>query len=95
MRFKPPQKAKRDANEGEIVAAFERMGLCVERADKPLDLLVGFQGQTFLVEVKNGPKAPLTDAQKAFFAKWRGQAAIISSMDEALEFAAAVRAGKV
>lgn len=94
-RWKPPQKARRDLNEGEIFDAFRKMGLDVEATDKPLDALVGFGGRTYLVEIKNGPEAPLTDAQVEFFGKWRGHAAIIRSVDEALAFAAAVKSGEV
>jgi len=95
MGWKPPQKAKRDGNEAPIVDAFRKMGLDVEPTDKPLDLILGYEGSTYLVEVKNGAKAPLTDAQKAFFGRWRGHAAVVTSMDEAIEFARAVKAGEV
>lgn len=95
MGWKPPQKAKRDANEGAVFEALEAHGLTVEPTDKPLDSVVGFAGRTYLVEVKNGPKAPLTKAQKKFFKEWPGQAEIITSVDEAIDFAKRVRAGEV
>jgi len=38
----------------------------------PVDLLVGYKGHTFLVEVKNGPKRRLTALQADFFKSWRG-----------------------
>ena len=91
MAFKPPQKAKRDGNEKEIVNVFERFGLTVERMDKPVDLIVGFRGVNYLVEVKNGPKAPMTEDQKRFFAAWPGQVAVVSTLDEALDFAQSIR----
>lgn len=95
MGWKPPQKAKRDLNEGDIFDAFRKMGLDVEATDKPLDAVVGYQGKSYLIEVKNGPKAPLTKDQEQFFSKWRGHAAVIRSVDEALAFAAAVKAGEI
>lgn len=95
MAHKAPQRAKRDGNEPEIVEAFKAHGIDVERADHPVDLLLGHRGVTWLVEVKNGPKAPLTSAQKAFFGRWRGHAAVITSVDEAIAFAQAIKAGDV
>ena len=95
MGFRGKYKNKRDANEPNIIKVFEDEGFDVHTADQPTDLILGYQGSTFLVEVKNGTKAPLTDTQKAFFGKWRGQSAIVCSVAEALEFAAAVKAGSV
>lgn len=92
MRFKPPQKAKRDMNEPEIVAVFRRYGIDVEPADKPLDLVLGYMERTYLVEVKNGPKAPLTLFQQAFFARWCGHATIVCSVDDAIQLAERIRA---
>ena len=38
----------------------------------PVDLLVGYNGQTFLVEIKDGPKKSLTRLQQDFFGNWIG-----------------------
>lgn len=84
--------AARDANEPEIVHALEAIGATVLRLPKPVDLLVGYRGQTFLLEVKlpAGPKGgtkdrTLTDAQVEFFNAWRGgMVAVVRSVDEAL-----------
>jgi len=53
------------------------------------DLLVGFQGKTALLEVKDGRKPPsarvLTTAEQKFFDEWRGGTlAIVNSVDEAI-----------
>lgn len=82
----------RDANEPEIVAALKAVGASVERLDTPVDLLVGFRGQTFLLEVKlpRGPRggtsgSVLTDDQAQVFDRWRGGIlAVVRSADEAL-----------
>lgn len=92
MRFKPPQKAKRDLNEPEIVGVFRAHGISVAIADKPVDLILGYGGATFLVEVKNGPKAPLTKSQIDFFRDWKGQAVIVENVEQAQAFAKAIRA---
>lgn len=83
-RFKPPQKARRDANEAEIVRAFRQLGCIVEHTDKPLDLLVGKHGRTHLVEVKaEGGK--LTPAQEEFLSTWKGDWCICRSVDDVVE----------
>jgi hypothetical protein len=51
-------------------------------------LLVGYQGKNFLLEVKDGTKPPsarkLTPCQIEWHQKWLGQAAIVSSVEEAI-----------
>lgn len=48
------------------------------------DLVVGYRGKTFLVEVK-GPKTKVTDGQSAFAAEWRGaQVVVLRSGHEAI-----------
>ena len=60
-------RAKRDANEKEIVSALEGEGYNVERLDKPLDLLVWKDGGPFyLVEVKAPQTGRLTKDQQDF-----------------------------
>jgi hypothetical protein len=83
--------AKRDANESPIVKGLKQIGCSVHRLHAPLDLLVGFQGRTFLIEVKaeRGPKGggggKLTPDQVKFLASWRGQHAIVRTLDEAFD----------
>lgn len=83
--------AKADANQPEIVAAFRAMGATVQHlhavgAGCP-DLLVGWQGRNLLVEVKDGAKAPsarkLTPAEVEFHEAWRGQVAIVETVEDA------------
>lgn len=40
------------------------------------DLAIGFEGDTYLAEVKNG-NAPFTPDQKKLFAEWRGSPILI------------------
>lgn len=83
---------RRDANEGDICDALEAVGAYVYRLDVPLDLLVGFRGETYLIEVKLplGPKGGstdrrLTDDQAEFFRDWRGRPpVIVRTVDEGL-----------
>ena len=83
-----------DANHAEIVRALRQVGASVQSlADIGKgcpDLLVGFRGDTFLLEIKDGSKPPsarvLTPDEGAWLACWRGSPYhVVSSVDEALE----------
>ena len=84
-------KNKRDANEAAIFCILRAHGIQVYPTDKPADAVCGFRGVTFLVEVKNGVKAPLTAAQKKFLSTWEGQHQILCTEDEATAWAQEVR----
>lgn len=84
--------AKRtDANQKEIVKTFRDMGasvLILSMVGKGCpDILVGYRGVNYLVEIKDGAKAPsakkLTPAEQDFFFGWGGQVCIIESVSEA------------
>lgn len=94
MGFRGRYKNKRDANEGQVVATLRAHGLSVVSLDTPVDLLCGFGGQTWAVEVKDG-KAPLTEAQIAFYEAWRGNHTIIRSVADAEQFAREIRGQKL
>jgi hypothetical protein len=64
--------SRRDANEAAIISALEAAGAYVWVIGLPVDLLVGYKGHTFLVEVKNGPRKRLTPLQADFFENWSG-----------------------
>jgi hypothetical protein len=84
--------ARRDANEAKIVAALRQVGATVERLsieDVP-DLLVGFRGETYLLEVKSG-HGDLRPGQIRWLTAWRGgKARPVWSVLEALQFVGAV-----
>lgn len=90
MRRRP----RTDANHAEIVAALRALGCSVVSTagvgDGFPDLAVGYRGETYLVEVKDGSKPPsarlLTADEASFFASWRGAAVVIESVDEAQAF---------
>lgn len=90
MGFRGRFKNKRDANEGEVIATLRAYGLSVVTLDTPVDLLCGYGGKTWAVEVKVG-KAPLTEAQIAFFETWRGNHTVIRCVADAEEFAKEIR----
>jgi len=78
-----------DANQPEIVAALRKAGASVHHthaAGKGFpDLVVGYNGETFLLEVKN-PEArgKLNDDQVEWHDEWRGHVCVVHSIEEAL-----------
>jgi len=69
--------AKRvDVNHQEIVKKFRELGASVFDSSGigrgfP-DILVGFNGNTTLVEIKSGEKKKFTEAQLKFMSEWKG-----------------------
>ena len=85
--------AKIDANQPEIVAALRKVGAQVTSlaavGEGVPDLLVGFRGETVLIEVKDGSKVKsarqLTDDQIEWHAAWQGGRCVVAgSIAEAL-----------
>jgi Holliday junction resolvase len=85
--------AKIDDNQPEIVEALEKAGCSVQSlaaVGKGVpDLLVGRAGVNYVLEVKDGSKSPsrrrLTSDQFTWSMAWRGEFAVVCSVDEALE----------
>jgi hypothetical protein len=65
--------AKRDGNEPGIVLALRQVGATVQRlsGENVPDLLVGFRGATYLLEVKSADR-DLSDGQTRWMLEWRG-----------------------
>ena len=85
--------ARIDANHEQVVLALRTAGATVQSlaaTGKGVpDLLVGFQGKTLLMEIKDVRKAPserrLTEDQLKWHGAWRGgPLAIVDSPDAAL-----------
>jgi hypothetical protein len=88
----------RDGNEQEVVDALLAIGASVFRMDKPCDLLVGYRGINFLLEVKLplGPRGGVSHSkpnqwQEDFFRGWSGQVEVVRSGLEAVELVTAPR----
>lgn len=85
--------AKIDDNQTEIVNALRKVGACVfstaGQAKGFPDLVVGFKGVNYLLEVKDSNKPPsaqaLTPDQVKFHAIWTGQIAVVNSVEQALK----------
>lgn len=64
--------ARKDQNEAEIIKALRDAGAYVWQIGLPVDLLVGFENRSYLVECKADSKKRLTALQADFFEKWTG-----------------------
>ena len=87
------KRGRTDANQARIVEALRRIGASVSVTSGVgngfPDLLVGYRGQTTLLEVKDGEKPPskraLTEAEAYFLDSWRGgPAVVVESEHEAI-----------
>mgnify|MGYP000418637231 CR=1 FL=1 len=83
--------AKVDDNQPEIVAGLRAVGASVApthaAGDGFPDLVVGYRGANYLLEVKDENKPPskrkLTEPQVKFHREWLGQISVVKSLDEA------------
>ena len=91
MTYGIPKKAKRDAIEKDVIKAILARGISVYSLDVPCDLLCGYMGVTYLVEVKTGKAGKITEPQEKFIAGWNGHYQIIRSVEEAISWADNVR----
>ncbi len=81
-----------DANQDQIVTALRAAGANVWIISLPVDLLVGYKGHTFLVEIKRTAKSCFTPLQADFFESWGGGTlARIDSPDAALRMIGVIK----
>ena len=85
----PRYKPRRDANEKLIVATLRRVGATVIHLNirGAPDLLVGYNGETHLIEIKGDRKsAILNELQEEWHEKWVGSPVrVVRTPEEALE----------
>jgi hypothetical protein len=94
--------AKPDANQAEIVVALRQVGasvLSVHRLKNCFDILVGYRGVNYIMEIKNpayvtkkhGVIGALEPGELAFMESWKGGAYhIVQTADEALQIIGAI-----
>lgn len=91
--------AKVDANQAEIVRALRYWGCTVEVTSMVgggfPDLVVGFRGVNYLIEIKDGNKPPsarvLTTEQERWHRKWLGKAIVVENVMSALHAVGVIR----
>lgn len=90
--------ARIDANQPEIVKALRSVGAAVAPTHQlgkgfP-DLVVGFRGVNYLLEVKDGNKPPskrkLTADEEEWHLNWKGEVSVVNDVDEALRVIGAI-----
>jgi len=87
------KRARTDANQTEIVAVLRKWGASVQSlaviGNGCPDLLVSHRGVNYLLEVKDGAKAPsekrLTRDEADWHAKWAGQVAVVENAQQAVD----------
>ena len=95
----PRRAAKVDDNQAEIVDALRKAGCSVTcthtAADGFPDIVVGRHGVNYLLEIKDGNKPPskqkLTPDQVEWHDGWKGQKAVVNSIEAALEAVGAIK----
>jgi hypothetical protein len=82
-----------DANQPEIVAALRQAGATVQHLHEVgrgcPDIMVGFRGQTFAIEIKT-KHGKLNEREKCWHMWWRGQKAVVRTTEEALKVIGAI-----
>jgi hypothetical protein len=82
-----------DDNQAEIVAGLLYMGATVQHLHAVgqgcPDLLIGWKGRNYLIEIKDGNKPPsarrLTTDQERWHSLWTGQKSVVTSLEEAMQ----------
>jgi hypothetical protein len=82
MRRSVGRVHRKDANHDAIVTGLRQLGATVCLIG-PLDILAGWRGYNVLLEVKTAT-GQVRESQRDFLAIWRGQAAVVRSLDEAI-----------
>ena len=85
--------ASTDVNQSAIVTALRKIGCSVQIlaavGQGCPDLLCGYRGVNYLLEVKDGEKPPskrkLTPDQLVWHAGWRGQVCVVETIQQAIE----------
>ena len=81
-----------DANQPDIVRDLRQVGASVAHTHMVgqgfPDIVVGFRGQNYLFEIKDGAKPPskrkLTPDEEQWHLAWNGQVTVVKNINEAL-----------
>ncbi len=72
-----------DGNQKEIVDGLRKLGVSVEVGHD--DILVGYQGKNYWVEIKTKDRFVIGENQKELLKNWKGQYLVAFSLDDVLE----------
>ena len=87
------KRGRTDENQTEIVNVLRRAGAGVlitsMLGDGAVDIIAGYRGVNYMMEIKDGKKPPsqrtLTPDEARFHEKWPGQICVVNSAEEALK----------
>ncbi len=87
------KRGRLDGNHTAVVAELRKLGYSVQSlasvGDGCPDLLVGIGARCYLFELKNPARPPskrrLTDAERKWFANWKGQVRKVETTEEIVE----------
>ena len=87
------KRAKIDDNQTVIVKALRAIGASVQSlatiGGGCPDLVVGYRGVNYLLEIKDGSKPPskrkLTPDEREFIDNWRGKVSVVNSINDAIK----------
>jgi hypothetical protein len=85
--------ARVDSNQSEVTKALRKIGASVQLLHSVgkgcPDMLVGYKGNNYLLEIKDGEKREsarkLTAEQTIWHFDWKGQVAIVTSPENAID----------
>ena len=86
------RRARVDSNQPEVVAALRAAGAtvhCLHSVGGGFpDIIVGYRGVNYLMEIKDGRKPPsrrrLNKLEAKWHDAWRGQVCVVESVEDAL-----------
>ena len=84
---------KLDVNHNEILRAARDLGATTQSlasiGDGCPDAVIGYKGHNLIIEIKNGGEIPsrrkLTEDEERWHSDWRGQVAVVESVDDLME----------
>lgn len=94
--------ARIDANQPAIIKLFRKLGATVYPTHTLkgfVDIVVGYRGRNYLIEIKDGAKAAsarqLTADEKEFHDTWRGSAHVIETESQVFELMESIKKGEL
>lgn len=76
-----------DTNAKAIIQALQAGGCTVENLGRPVDIAVGWNGNTYLFEIKTA-KGKLRESQIKFVNRWTGHVGVLRSIEDVQWFLA-------
>ena len=85
---------RKDEIQDVVVSYLRASGVSVSVIGKPVDLMIGFRGKTWPLELKSGHKGyakALNERQQKFKDNWSGEVLVFHSLQDAIDWIGAVK----